>query len=207
MKNLFLTSSASFVIEDIVTRIPEFKPGMKLAFISTAAEVEKGSLFWLEADKNMLAKVGFKVYSFSFTSKSSEQVKEALEPMDVFFFSGGNTYFLLQEIQRSKCASYINERVEQGTTYIGSSAGSIVACPSLHLVGSADDISLAPKLVGMQGMELTDVVVYPHWANEYFKESFIPSLKAGYVKGSKVILLTDDQYLWVHDDWYQILSV
>lgn len=207
MKNLFLTSSNNYVIGDIVTHIPNFKKGMKLAFIPTAAEVEEGSLSWLHADRQALIDVGFSVHDFSLTKKSLSDVKNDLDTVDAILMSGGNTYFLLQEIQRAGCADYIRQRVEEGLIYIGSSAGSIVAGPSLALIGDLDDRLLAPDLKNDEGLGMTDVIVFPHWGSPHFQKSYEKCMQNGYKKGNKIVLLTDDQYLWVRDDWYKIMSI
>ncbi|HZI94424.1 MAG TPA: dipeptidase PepE [Patescibacteria group bacterium] len=55
----------------------------------------------------------------------------ALDKADAFFVGGGNTFRLLDSLQRLDLISAIRRRVAQGKPYIGSSAGSIVACPTL----------------------------------------------------------------------------
>lgn len=207
MKNLFLTSSNIYVMSDVVKYIPNFHVGMKLAFIPTAAEVEKGDRSWLDEDRQAAIDVGFDVLDFSFTKKTAAEVQTALDPVDVILVSGGNTYFLLQELQRSECTQYIQNRVEKGMVYIGTSAGSILAGPSIDAVGDLDDRSLAPDLTTDECLNLTDVIVFPHWGSPHFQKRYEKCMQNGYKKGKKLVLLTDDQYLWVRDQWYQIMSV
>lgn len=207
MKNIFLTSSNAEVTHDLIKHIPNFRPGMKLAFIPTAAEVEEGDMSWLHEDRQVLVDAGFIVTDFSVQGKNLEEVKTALDPMDAILMSGGNSYFLLQELQRSNCMSYLRDRVAQGMIYIGSSAGSIVAGPNIKLTWGLDDPAQSPKLDGERGLGLVDVVVFPHWGSESFSEEYRTTMISAYTKGEKIILLTDDQYLWVSDDWFKIMSV
>lgn len=192
---------------DVVKHIPNFKLGMRLAFIPTAAEVEIGSLSWLHADRKALVDVGFDVFDFSFKDSSPSKVRAALDTVDVIMVAGGNTFFLLQEMQKSGSIEYLRERVNTGMVYMGSSAGSIVAGPSVSLIGDLDDRNEAPDLQGDQALGLIDIVVFPHWGNKFFEKSYDSCMQNCYKKGNKVVLLTDDQYLWVKDDWYQIMSV
>lgn len=194
-------------MRDVITHIPGFKSGMKIAFVPTAAEVEKGDKSWLDDDRKALVDVGFDVFDFSFKNTTLNEVKKALDEVQFIMISGGNTYYLLQEIQKSGAMNYLQNRVETGMTYMGCSAGSIVAGPSLSLIGDLDNRNDAPELQSDQGLRLTDVIVFPHWGSEFFEKRYEKCMQNCYTKGNKVVLLTDDQYLWVKDDWYQIMSI
>src|SRR5262245_39544627 len=56
---------------------------------------------------------------------------EAIHRADVLFVGGGNTFRLLDCLHRLGLVTAIRRAVEQGKPYIGSSAGAIVACPTL----------------------------------------------------------------------------
>jgi dipeptidase E len=180
---------------------------MRLTFIPTAAEVEKGDLQWLYDDRQALVDAGFQMTDFTLTGKSTKQVKEMLENTDFVFVSGGNTFFLLQEMKKSGFADLIKDFVAKGMVYGGSSAGSIVAGPDISLVKELDDPAMAPELIDYTGLELTDVVTFPHWGSEHFSKRYEKVMKSGYKKGLKIVLLTDDQYLLVNDGKYTIESV
>jgi dipeptidase E len=56
----------------------------------------------------------------------------AVEKADAVFIGGGNTFRLLKALYDSKILLSIRERVADGMTYIGSSAGSNVSCPTIR---------------------------------------------------------------------------
>src|SRR5260370_21950065 len=55
---------------------------------------------------------------------------EAAGSAQAIFIGGGNTFRLPKGLYDARVLEQIHERVEAGVTYIGSSAGSIVACPT-----------------------------------------------------------------------------
>ena len=64
---IFLTSAASFVAQDIGEKLKARKRGLTLLFIGTAAEVEEGDREWENDDLRSLEKAGFAVTQYSIT--------------------------------------------------------------------------------------------------------------------------------------------
>lgn len=204
---LVLTSSCNFVAKVFISHLPKSPQEMKLTFIPTAAEVEKGDLGWLYDDRQALVDVGFHVIDFTCTGKKKDEVEEMLRATDFVFVSGGNTFYLLQQMNKSGFSQLIKQYVEKGMLYGGSSAGSVVAGPDISVIQDLDDIHLAPELNNYAGLGLTDVVVLPHWGNKHFRQDYENLMKSEYKKGHKMILLTDDQYLLVENGKYSIESL
>lgn len=57
---------------------------------------------------------------------------EAIENADAIVVGGGNTWQLVKMLQEKKLMKVIRKKVKKGTPYIGWSAGSNIACPSLR---------------------------------------------------------------------------
>lgn len=77
--------------------------------------------------KNAYAKMGLSVTSIHDVSTLPRAVSEA----EVIFVGGGNTFRLLKGLHDHDLLDPIRQRVAAGVPYIGSSAGSIVAYPTL----------------------------------------------------------------------------
>lgn len=77
--------------------------------------------------RKRLAAMGYELTSVHETSKAEQALKEA----DAVFIGGGNTFRLLKGLYDFDLLASIRHRVNEGLPYIGSSAGSIVAGPTL----------------------------------------------------------------------------
>ncbi len=206
MKHLYLASAGYNVIESIAADIG--KKNLKLIFITTAAETYEGPTTWVDKDRNALIEAGFEVTDYTFTGRSKRDIEKDFLIFDVIFVCGGNSFYLLQQVQQSDCADVIRKYVESGKIYIGSSAGSILAAPDIYPTYYLDKAAEAPKLNGYIGLNLVDVVIFPHWGSEKFKERYLNQrIEHAYKPGYKIILLTDTQYLKVESDRYQIIDV
>jgi len=92
--------------------------------------------------------MGYKLVSVHEVSDPIKQVKEA----EAVFIGGGNSYVLLHDLQKSGIIPVIREKVTNGMPYIGTSAGSNVACPTIkttndmpiHEVENFDALNLVP---------------------------------------------------------------
>lgn len=206
MKRLFLTSSVNFVAKDIAKKIN--KKGLKLAFVLTPTEVEEGDLKWLKDDRKSLVDAGFIVTDYTITGKNKGAIEKFLKDFDVIYMSGGNTFYLLEQMQKSNSKKVFVDLVEKGKIYIGSSAGSIIAGPDISPIYAIDRIENAPNLKGFDGLGLVDFVVFPHWGSKHFKEVYLNHrLENAYNTKNRMIVLTDNSYIEVRDDWYRIIEV
>jgi dipeptidase E len=78
------------------------------------------------------AKTRFEAMGYSLESiHKIDNRQKAIAETDAFFIGGGNTFRLLKALQDLDLLEPIRRKVEQGTPYIGSSAGSNVAGPTI----------------------------------------------------------------------------
>lgn len=207
MKRLFLTSSVHKVAKDIATKLSEAS-GRNLVFILTASENDTEDLSWRDTDRKALVDAGFLVTDYTFTGKTRDQIEKDLRSFDVLHLEGGNTYYLLKVIQETGCADVLCELVEEGVPFIGCSAGSIVVGPDIYPIRHTDPIKEFLKLESYEGLKLVDFIVLPHWGSEHFKALYLGNrIKFNYNEEHKLFFLTDNQYIYVKDDWMQFIDI
>ena len=83
--------------------------------------------------------LGLIVKELEITQCSKNEIEEVLTSCDCIYVSGGNTFFLLQELRRTGVDRCIIEQVEQGKLYIGESAGAMILAPNIEYAKGMDD--------------------------------------------------------------------
>ena len=78
---------------------------------------------------------------------------------EAIFIGGGNTFRLLDAIHRTGLLPVIRERVAAGMPYVGSSAGSNVACPTLK---TTKDMPIVQP-PSFEALNLVDFQISPHF--------------------------------------------
>ncbi|MCD6092277.1 MAG: dipeptidase PepE [Bacteroidales bacterium] len=78
--------------------------------------------------KAVFAELGYELYSIHKEADAVQAVQEA----EAIAVGGGNTFYLVYMMHKMKIMGAIRERVFQGLPYMGWSAGSNVACPTLR---------------------------------------------------------------------------
>ncbi len=126
MRALLISNSGRPFLEHCRAAIVEFLgPARRVGFV-TAASLNNEKDYH-ERARAALAPAGLTVEHVHW----NHQPAAALERVDAVFVGGGNTYALLQRLHRAKLVNAIRARVTAGTPYIGSSAGSNVAGPTI----------------------------------------------------------------------------
>ena len=104
---------------------------------------------------NRLREMGLEFTSVHDVSNTSR----AIEHSEIIFIGGGNTFRLLQDLHKNQLIEPIRRAVRAGALYIGSSAGSIVACPSLK---TTKDMPVVQPM-SFEALSLVPFQISPHY--------------------------------------------
>ena len=171
MKNMILTSSLYESIELVKKFLDKNTESKKILFIPTATNVDEYKKY-IHLTQKVFEDFGYEVENFDVSIFSEEIAKEKLSEAKIVFISGGNTFYLLQELKRKNLIPYLKERIENGLLYIGESAGSVIAAPDIEYASIVDDKTLATELDDYYiGLNLVDFYIVPHFEEEPFVES------------------------------------
>ena len=194
MKKLFLCSSFKDVAMLLMSFMGDVQ-GKRITFIPTASNVEK-VVFYVEAGRKALQNLGFLIDELDIATASPTEIAEKLEQNEAIYISGGNTFFLMQEMQKGGTGKRIAEQVEKGKLYIGESAGAMIAAPRTDYAKAMDNPKKAPELNGFEGLHLVNFYPLPHYNSFPFKKAADKIMEA-YGKSITLHPMTNQEVLIV----------
>ncbi|MDG6243899.1 MAG: Type 1 glutamine amidotransferase-like domain-containing protein [Methanolobus sp.] len=204
MKRLFLASSFADVTEIFEKFTNEKIKGKTVTFISTASIPEEVT-FYVDDDKKAFEELGIIVHEFNVTEHSGREIANTLDNNDYIFVSGGNTFYLLQELKNTGADKIIAEQIKKGKIYIGASAGSIIMAPSIEYVDTMDDRTKAEKLNKDQALGIVDFHPLPHYTNPPF-ETIVEDIIREFEDRIDLIPISNTQAIEVKGDNFKVVG-
>ncbi len=182
-----------------IKKLEEYLGGFtnkKIALIPTASNAENGWQSWKRKNDGtwqFVHKLGAKVTDVVLEEYRDESVIKLLEGQDVIWFMGGMAGYLSYWIRRCKIDLNIRKLLKNGTVYVGSSAGAMVAGQTLQISNwlSVDGERGSENI---EPMKLVEFDIFPH-----YKDSYKSKIKGKY-KGPKLYLLKDGEEIIVDDN-------
>jgi peptidase E len=205
MSRLFLASSFNQTINLFIQKFNISSPDdYNVAFIDIAADPYKAdsSLSWVIKDRDAFLQNGFNLTEIDLRSYQGD-----FSEFQIIHFCGGHTRYLLAQIHK---LGLYNQFVEIFTTtdtiYTGSSAGSMIAAPSLVNAGKLDDTeSDGFTLEEQKGLNLVNFLILPHFEKSEFVDSNIDAIK-NTTFAHPYITLSDNQAIVVVDNKFEIVE-
>lgn len=162
MPNVILTSSFQTVARELreASVLPAFA---SVGFVTTAGD-PYAERPWIDADRAALVGLGYEVVDVDLKHKTADALREELRGRDVLFVAGGNTTYLARHADASGFAEVVRELLAEGKRYVGSSAGSILAGPTVEPFADEDRAELPADFASGNPacLRLVDYVVLPH---------------------------------------------
>lgn len=203
MKKMLLVSMFQNVAHILGAIEPDLK-NKTVTYIPTASKVEPLG-FFVKIGRWRLKRLGLTVDELEVSTASYETIKNKLEKNDYIYVTGGNTFFLLQELKKSGADKLLKKEIEKGKLYIGESAGAIVAAPDIEYSSRMDHKEKAPGLTDYSGLNVIDFYVVPHYQNREFKKA-VEEIISDYSAALELRVIDDNQALLVKDGIVTILE-
>lgn len=170
MQKLFLASLFKDVFQIFIDFANENLVGKTVTFISTVAIPDKLD-FHIRYSKELLAKMGLIVYELEISTASHSDIVKKLENNEYIYVAGGNTFFLLQEMNRTGTGNLIKTQINTGKLFIGESAGAILVAPDIEYSKDTDNSLMAPNLKSYDALNIVDFYPVPHYNDASLKEA------------------------------------
>lgn len=194
---LFLASKIKDPLS--IKKLEDYLSGFKnkkIALIPTASNGENGWQSWKKKNEGtwkFVHKLGAKVTDVVLEEYRDESVIKLLQGQDAIWFMGGMAGYLNYWIRRCKIDLNIRKLLKNGTVYVGSSAGAMVAGQTLQ-ISNWLSVDGERGSENMEPMKLVKFDIFPH-----YQDSYLSKIKGKY-KGPKLYLLKDGEEVIVEDN-------
>lgn len=204
MKTLLLLSSGRFLNKDLSEYLGKPLKDLKIAHVITASKGKGVSdLSYLDRAREVFRKNNCYFEDLDLDGKNEDDLRKILSNFDAVFVNGGSTFYLLKSIRESGFDKVIKELLLNSFIYIGASAGSYVACPSIEMaLWSHQDKYDHCSLTDLTGMNLVPFLVSVHYQPEYYDILNEKIPQAGY----STRILTDENAILVKDEEIRFLG-
>lgn len=177
--------------------IGDFLSG-RVLYIDDAASAMRQAPFAKE-ELNSIRAVSDTTIPITVAETELSAFRDALDAEDCIYVAGGESFRLLHGLKSTGADELLINAVRNGKRYAGSSAGAIIAGPSIEPASVMDDPSVAEQLTDYSGLNLTEFVVVPHAQGTTgpYPIEVISQTVEKYGKEWKLVLLRDGQALHV----------
>ena len=127
---------------------------------------------------------------------NEEDVRDQLQECDVVYVNGGNTFRLLYWAQQSGFHHLIPELISRGVIYVGVSAGSYLACPTIEAAGWKNGDANSEQLIDLSALNFVPFLVTAHYDES---EALLVSESASRIT-IPIVALRDGQAIQVVDE-------
>ena len=129
---ILLASSGSFLTEFDTSFLSKPVKHSRVAWITTASkDVEDTS--YIERHRQQMTDQDINFEEIDIDGLTKKDLQKRLNAFDIIFVDGGNTFFLLKAMRASGFGEVMRDLLSRGVVYVGASAGSYVACPTIEM--------------------------------------------------------------------------
>lgn len=175
----------------------------KIVFIPTAGNVEPYTGY-IDEGVEMLKSLGYELEIIDISKYDEDYLKNKLSKTECICISGGNTFYLLQELKKKNLIGLLYERIKEGLFYIGESAGAIIMSENIEYSQMMDDKSIASELDDYTGVNVFEHYVLPHIGEYSFEESTQKILE-NYQDKISLVAINNSEAILVNDSGYTVV--
>ena len=102
------------------------------------------------------------ITELNISTTEASKIKNIIENADCIYVSGGNTFYLLQELEKTGTDELIKQHILAGKLYIGESAGAMTTAPNIEYACLMDDSNGTKELTSFAALNVVDFSTVPH---------------------------------------------
>lgn len=177
----------------------------KVACITTAALGQMGEKTirpeWMDKEIQPIKELSGQFFEYDLNRKNISDLNNDLLDCDLIYFIGGNTYCLLDAVNKSGFRQFAPDHLSQGKSIWGGSAGAVIMCPNIDYIRAMDEPEKS-SLQDYSGLGLTDLYILPHWKGDYQEQAQECLAKN---PNLEITCLTDAQAIYIDGNRIEVL--
>jgi len=195
---LLLSSNSEYVIKYGLKLFFKDIEEIKLAYITTASKASSVKNY-IEQHKAAMRVEGYDFQAIDIEEKDKQQIEDLLKDKNMVWVEGGNTFYLLKACRESGFDKVIINLIKNNKIiYVGTSAGSYIACPTIE-VSTWKKPGEEKKRFGVTDLSALNLV--PFLIKAHFKEpdreliqekSKVTKYSVKIIKDGQAILVMDN---------------
>lgn len=206
-QKLLLTSSGicEEIRNDFLRLIKDKNPAeLKVAYIITAAYGDNGpNQEHINNHIKNFKKCGLNnVGILDLRGMKQLYLEKILQNKDIIFVGGGNTFYLLQQVKKSGFDKIVRRLLKAGKIYVGVSAGSYIACPTIEQAAWKHQDNNKCKLKDLTALNLVPFLLIAHFEEEH-RDVIVNAAKTAKYP---IVALNDKQAILVKNNKYKLIG-
>lgn len=173
----------------------------RVLYIDDAASEMRDAPF-AQAERKAIGEAAETLVPLTLSQSKSNDLQYEIASANCIYVASGEVFHLLNVLRSTGADRLLTDAVKQGKLYAGSSAGAIIAGPSIEPASIMDDPKTAPQLTDYTGLNLTPHVIIPHAQGTTgpYSIEIISKTVQTYGREWNLLLLRDGQALLVDDE-------
>ena len=180
--------------------IGDYVSGRVLYIDDAASEMRQAP--FAQAELKAIGEAAETLVPLTLSQSNSSDLQNEIASANCIYVASGEVFRLLNALRSTGADRLLTDAVNQGKLYAGSSAGAIIAGPSIEPASIMDDPKTAPQLTDYTGLNLTPHVIVPHaqgTTGPYSIEVISKTVET-YGREWNLLLLRDGQALFMEDE-------
>ncbi len=157
----------------------------------------------MEKDRQLLRECGIKhIEDLDLKDKTQKDLEKVLSDKNIVFVNGGNTFYLLKWAKESGFGKVLSGFLKRGGLYVGVSAGSYIACPTIEAATWKHQDRNRVGITDFTALNFVPFLITAHFEEKY--RAIVDQV----AKRTKypIVALSDGQAVLVRDGKVQVVG-
>lgn len=206
MRKILLTSdgiSNRKIRDEFLHMVSKDTSDVKVLLVTTAGKNSKDHVKYTNKSIKELVDAGILKKNITALDVDGKNNCSIEKRFDILYVCGGNTFFLLKKVRESRFDRAIKNFLRRGKLYVGVSAGSYIACPSIEM---ATWKHASTNFVGLKNLTALNIV--PFMITVHYEKKCQDLIRKGRSDSPYHLrVLKDGQALSVINDKFKMIGM